>query len=364
MSGTPANDWRDLFSHGPGDGTRVLGVLRKGGREFLILPREARQAARALELYPAQTGIARIARALLRVALLCKLPIPLEIVPVQISSGSPFVKFLKRLSGSADVPVIAILCGNPRSPGRRFITLVFDKEKNPVSVVKAGIGGDAEDLVGREIAFLKAVPPGTIAIPPLREELQADGIQCLALDFVDGASPSGAWSPAEVLGGWVNQDSPVPIASIPIWQRLASACGDNTLFARIAAQLEGKTARTTIQHGDFTPWNIKLSHNGFPTVLDWERGEMLGMPAWDWFHYVVQTGILVRRSTVERLVACLDDLCASPAFKQYAALTGIEGSATGLLLAYLVYCVEVLKPADSLTETRALLEALQKRGLK
>ena len=33
--------------------------------------------------------------------------------------------------------------------------------------------------------------------------------------------------------------------------------------------------------------------DGSWVVLDWERGEPEGLPGWDWFHYVVQTGVLV-----------------------------------------------------------------------
>ena len=99
-------------------------------------------------------------------------------------------------------------------------------------------------------------------------------------------------------------------------------------------------------------------------MLDWERGEARGLPAWDWFHYVIQTGILVRRLAADQLISRVDAMLSSSDFKEYARHAEIDGCAEELLLAYLVYCIEILKPADSFEPTRALLEALWNRMRK
>lgn len=50
-------------------------------------------------------------------------------------------------------------------------------------------------------------------------------------------------------------------------------------------------------------------------VLDWERGELAGIPAWDWFHFVLQPAILVAREDTAALVRRLEGLLASADFQ-------------------------------------------------
>ena len=364
MSPDAAHSWRDLFSGGPEDSSIVLRTLKKNGEDFLLLPSGAQPAIHALSLYPAQTCFARMARKIIHLALQYKLPFPLEKTLIHIKPGARFEEFLTQLAGASRFPEIAILCGNARTAGRRFVVLVFDKSGNPAWVVKAGIGKDAEELITREIAFLKAAPPGIPAIPKLLNELKSDFIQGLALDFVDGVSPIGNWSFGELLTAWLHKEAAIPIESLSVWRKLASHCACHPVFNSIAPQFAGRLVHPAIQHGDFAPWNIKLSRDGSCMVLDWERGEVRGLPAWDWFHYVIQPAILVRRLSLDQLMNCVDELLISSDFQEYARHAKIDGCTQELLLAYLLYCVEILKPADSSGPTRALLEALWNRVKK
>jgi len=364
MSGGAPYSWHSLFSGKPGAPFIALRTLKKDGGDFLVLPLEARLAVRSLSLYPAQTSLARIARKIFSLALLCKLPLPLEMTRVRIKPDAPFEGFLTRLTGSANFPAIAILCGNVRTAGRRFVLLVFDEAGNPAVVVKAGLGTDAEELIEREIAFLNTAPAGIPAIPKVRNALESDGIRCLALDFVDGVSPPDSWPLGEVLTAWLHKGAAIPIESFPVWRKLALNCASQPVFNWTADRLAGRLIRPAIQHGDFAPWNIKLSRDGSCTVLDWERGEVRGLPAWDWFHYVIQTGILVGRLSMDQLICRVDAMLSSSSFKEYARHAEIEGCTEELLLAYLLYCVGILKPADSFESTRALLEALWDRVKK
>ncbi len=109
------------------------------------------------------------------------------------------------------------------------------------------------------------------------------------------------------------------------------------------------------------PWNIKVSPAGAWTVLDWERGELAGLPGWDWFHYLIQNGILVGHLPAPVLIQHVETLLDSPPFKQYAALAGIQGCERELVLAYLLHIVEVIKPSEGLAATAELLKALSTR---
>ena len=93
-------------------------------------------------------------------------------------------------------------------------------------------------------------------------------------------------------------------------------------------------------------------------MLDWERGELTGVPGWDWFHYVLQSGMLVERWPTARLVKAAEELLSQEAFQKYSRAAGIAGVERDLMLAYLMNCIEVIQPAEGLPETVDLLKAL------
>src|SRR5262249_28337198 len=141
-------------------------------------------------------------------------------------------------------------------------------------------------------------------------------------------------------------------------QQLRAAAGAHQLFPTLRNELEERHVQATIQHGDFAPWNIKVQPSGDWVVLDWERGELKGIPGWDWFHYFVQTSILVGRVGVTEIVTRLEALLQSELFRNYASRSGIAGFKRSLIKAYLLYVCEVIRPAEGLSQTRAVLEAL------
>jgi hypothetical protein len=154
------------------------------------------------------------------------------------------------------------------------------------------------------------------------------------------------------LTSWLDTTQQRPLRSFP------EIVGAQKLLKDQSNANVARSVSTSIQHGDFAPWNIKVSAGGTWTVLDWERGNLQGVPALDWFHYEIQTGILVHKSSTEKLLERIKWLIASEPFKQYARQAGIAGLEKTLLSAYLLNLVETIKPAEGLTASRALLEAL------
>jgi hypothetical protein len=298
---------------------------------------------------------------LLRWLLRASLPLGTEQVPLAYSPADPFVAFLAAQAGEPEqgLPVIGILAGNPMSEGQRLLVMVF-AEQRPVAVVKAGLSELATTLVEKEEAFLKAVPLGTQGVPHLRSGFQSSRLRALALDYFAGDSPRPGCEDvlAPLLESWVDRGRRIQPSDAPDWGRLLGACPGDPVFQQIAAKLRGQTFQATLQHGDFAPWNIKVSPNGAWTVLDWERGELTGLPGWDWFHYVIQSGILVGHLPCAALVQQVENLLGSEAFQRYAELAGIRASARELLLAYLLHAAEVIRPSEGLESTRELLQAL------
>lgn len=73
------------------------------------------------------------------------------------------------------------------------------------------------------------------------------------------------------------------------------------LDAQIAALKDGGDGlRLVFQHGDPGPWNVLLSDDGRPALLDWEAARPRGMPLWDIFHFLRSYGLAVSRAAGTR----------------------------------------------------------------
>ena len=353
--------WQDLFRTSPALGSVIRWrVLRRRGEPLLVLPESNSAAARSLTLYPAQTAKARCVRTLLRWALQLNLPLPLERAELAVESASPLATFLATQAGVNHFPAIGILCGNPHTAGRRFILLLFGNEDTPVRVVKVGLGETAQQLIEQEIKFLTAAPAGLFGIPRLIGTLREKNLSAFAQDFCDGEFSSAAdtgWVP-KLMNAWVVEAEGQMLSATAPWRELEPCLAAAPCWQPLI-QLGERTLRRVIWHGDFTPWNLKWDRRtGQGVALDWERGQLAGVPGWDWFHFVVQSGVLVKKLSPAALREELETLLRSEDFSNYASRCGIVGSERELLLAYLLYNVEVLKPSEGRAELRTLLELL------
>lgn len=347
-------EWRELFEPAEPSGTVLtvsLNVLRRRGQPFLLLPTHSSCAVGALSLYPAQTRKARIAKGLLGKALGLGLSPGLERLQLPIALDNAFLGFLAQ---AADVPrnatTFAILIGNGLVPGRRFVVLIFDERQKPVAVVKAGVTPLAHALLTAEERFLRNAPAHMSGIPKVRGTFKLGRIQAFALDFVSGATASidDASHLGELLGGWIAADKMVKLSETRGWQRLQGDVNLPTILRSFGETL----VHPALVHGDLTPWNVKVT-NGRWTVLDWERGELVGVPGWDWFHFIIQTALLVRHESPEVLFGRFEQLFHSGDFQNYAGLAGIRGHLRMLALGYVAYCVRITRQAEG---TESLLE--------
>lgn len=358
--------WQQLFgtaTAGAAADRRRFQLLRRRGEPLLLLPAETALLPDSLALYPAQSWRARWLRKLAGWAVQFHLPGVTEALALPLDPSHSLVKFLAAgMPGPA--PCFAMLLGNPKTAGRRFILLVFDESNQPVKVVKAGVGAAARELVARETDFLTATVGKLSGVPRVLGNLATAEVQAVALEYVAGVAPDARQHGAaiQVLQPWLDQTRTVPLPDLPVWQRLQAAAGNDPIFLEVARALAAVRLHPAVFHGDFAPWNIRAqSSSGVWVVLDWERGESAGPPAWDWFHFVIQPLLLVKKLPVERLGPALEAALASPEFAAYAAAAEITGCARALLLAYLLYCRDVLKPAEGMTPTVALLEWLRRR---
>jgi Phosphotransferase enzyme family len=364
MAASSSIPWSKLFqTEGRPDCHLQFLTIKRAGQTFLLLPHSPLLAARALSLYPAQTSKARLAKKALFTALRVGIPLPLETATVDFSTTDPFASFLKELANNktGKFPSLAILAGNPNAEGRRFILLLFNESGQPVVVVKAGIGESAKQLIRKESTFLQSVPPGITGLPAFQGPFNSSKVNALALRYIEGDSPQGEDynKIGNILTSWIDREKHVSAEDIPAWRVLKEKAPSNPLFARLSSRFAGMTFHPTLFHGDFAPWNIKVSSkDGTWTVLDWERGELIGFPAWDWFHYAIQTGILVQKLATRDLIQRLEMLFIAPEFRTYLKLSGLEGAEKILAVAYLFYCVEVLQQTEGRESAEDLLTSL------
>ncbi len=364
----PTSFWQQLFAP---DAARLppvavaMQLLSKRGQPLLLLPRPPSLAGVGLELYAAQTPRSRLVRSLAAWAVKARLPIGIKPVKVNLSPGDPFITWLASRAQVpfGGIPQFAVLAGNPNSPGQRFIMLLFDPAGRPTAVVKAGMAEAARKLIEQERQFLARVPASTPSIPPVRGVFANARLQAIALDFLPGRSPRTAdehWLP-KVLGRWLRPQQLVVLTETRYWRELSATRADHPLFKSLAIALRNQSSSGAIVHGDFAPWNVRVSPSGDWTALDWERGDVNGLPAWDWFHFVTQKGILVQRHSLPSLADSIAGLLASKEFNTYAQTAGIIGHERSLMLFYLLYQAEIIRPAEGQAATRELLNQLAAR---
>lgn len=360
MTTPTAGDWRDLFTPGAQAtalATVELNVVRRNGEPFLFLPAEPRLAAGALALYPAQTAKARAAKFLFNMALRFGLKPRLERVSIPLDNNDPFVRFLIETSRLPEqiAPRFAVLAGNAHAAGRRFVLLLFATGGEPAAVVKAGASAPARRLLTHEENFLRTASSQTRGLPKLRGTLYSTRAQAFATDFFAGHSPrlDDTRPLAELLTSWVNVGELVTMKELAAWQRLVVTAAERPLPSPVQALAEARL-HATLAHGDCAPWNIKVTRGEW-TLLDWERGEPAGVPGWDWFHFVIQPAVLVRRESVLRLFERFERLLTGEGFLCYATHAGINGHERALALAYLCHCTRVTRQSEG-WETVAALE--------
>jgi len=209
-------------------------------------------------------------------------------------------------------------------------------------------------LVKKEADFLK---PGekVLYASALLGQFESERVAALALKYVKGrpALASDDTRMPQIVGGWLGSGASVLIGQTEAWLALERKMGSEPLFARLSERLRGLAIPPTVQHGDFTPWNVRVDERGDWTVLDWECGQQRGIPGWDWLPYVIQPEILVKHRRPEEIVASMEELFQREDFQAYAAKAGIAEREREVAAAYLLYMVEVIRPSEGLAESSA-----------
>jgi hypothetical protein len=190
--------------------------------------------------------------------------------------------------------------------------------ETPRAIVKFSRVPAADEALEREAAVLRSLErdrPALTGVPRLLAEGQRAGRRALAESAVFGkpliaeltpqrfaglATPVASW-----LTGLVEAAPPRPRDEW--WQRLAGeplaefernfgAVAAETA-ARARQRLEGLSdLPEACEHRDCSPWNVVLSGDGAPGLLDWESAEPRGLPGLDLAYFLANCAFILDRA--------------------------------------------------------------------
>lgn len=336
-------------------------LIRRKGRPLLLLATQPQAQHAGLTLYSAQRPLARLWRAVLPLLLRTPAARLFTRIRVQADASSEIMRFLAQQAGVPATELLPMAIKLSEVGVRsRLVLLVCDESGRPARVVKIGLNARGRLENNREADFLAQLPGQTIGCIHLVARLTTPSLSAFATDYFPGVSPKDDAGMEHLFHAWLNPGPPVRLAGLPMWTELAAAAAsaEPETWAVLHDALAGKTVRSTLYHGDFAPWNIRVISSLNLEAFDWERGSLHGIPGWDWFHFVVQTAILARRYSVERVAAEVEQLIHSPRFKKYAAEAGISEIIQPLLLAYVLHQRWVIQPLEGGPATLELFELL------
>ena len=354
-----------LFRAEKPSGQRLLfrwRLIFRQGRPLLLLPEDGMDLRVGLELYSAQRRRAKIWRAALPKIIRSPAAALFHRISFEADANSEFVRFLAEQSGvpAEQLRAPAIKFGGLGEQKTRLALLVCDQTNRPAKVIKVGLNAEGRAATEREADTLAQLPAEVIGCIRMSGRQATEKWSAFATPFFPGESPENDAGMEIVFHSWLKLGGPTAVEEFESWRELekkvpAEQAGK---LSAVAAALAGKKIRSTLYHGDFSPWNLRAINALNLQAYDWEVGYLRGIPGWDWFHFIVQTSILVKRHSPERVAAELDQLIQSPRFFKYAQAAGIEKIIEPLLLAYLLHQEHVICPLQGRETTRRLFELL------
>jgi hypothetical protein len=337
-------------------------LVSRQGRPLLLLPEEGMDLRVGLELYSAQRRRAKIWRAALPKLIRSPAGSLFHRISFEADVNSEFVRFLSDQSGvpAEQLRTPAIKFGGLGEQKTRLALLICDQTNRPAKVIKVGLNDEGRAATEREADTLAQLPPEVIGCIRMSGRQATTKWSAFATPFFPGESPENDAGMEIVFHSWLKLGKPTAVEEFESWRLLEKKvpADQSEKLSVLASALGGKRIHSTLYHGDFTPWNLRAINALNLQAYDWESGYQRGIPGWDWFHFFVQTSILVKRHSPERVAAELDQLIQSPRFFKYAQAAGIEKIIEPLLLAYLLHQEHVVRPLQGRETTRRLFELL------
>jgi hypothetical protein len=325
-------------------------LVRRKNRPFLLVPEKSGSVSDSFELYSPHRRLAKLWRWLAPRMLRTPVAGFFGRVAIRADGGSELMQFLAEQSNlpAVQLQTPAIKFGGIPGNTSRLVMLLCDAGDHPFRVIKLGLNAEGRAKIEREADLLSRLPVNVIGCAGITGRFSSGTLSAFATAYSSGAGLENDIGIEKLFHNWLNDTLPEPIKNLASWQELESVAKGSNLpsWREMRGALAAHTVRTTIFHGDFAPWNVRIANLENIRGFDWERGHLKGIPAWDWFHFIVQTSILVKRHSPERVAAELQQLIRSPRFQNYASAAGISQIIEPLLLAYLLHQKLVVQPLE------------------
>ncbi len=241
---------------------------------------------------------------------------------------------------ASDLPVLpvagsmAVAAGVP-DRNQKIIVRALDRRGAARAILKLGFSERTDDSISREANALKTVAEILEdRAPRLLTEGRRAGRTWLAQEVLEGKRAGDELTPAhaELLAELaVATRDEAPLSEQPFFQdTVRNLCRldpevdpdwhqeYSTLCEALEHSTDGFALPTTHAHGDFTPWNV-VQRRGRVRAFDWEYFSPSAPALYDVLHFHIQTGVLVKRHSGERIFDNLDALFRGPASSVVAA---------------------------------------------
>ena len=332
-------------------------VHRKHGEVFALCPVSG--PVDWERLLPAQSRKARVYRWMAGLARRLGIQFPRETIEIAWSPDNPLLS-LEKISRHPRLPGL-ILPGNPHGIAPRLVIICPDEKGRPSSAIKAGHLNPARELIQKERTFLASLRSTVFEqlAPRLLGELETSRVSAFATEFVEGPCPPSGSSNSlgRFLALMIDTRRLRPLLELAPWEKIFPR---DLPSDRMFQKHGQKIVHPCIFHGDFAPWNIRITPDGTWKAIDWERGCLDGIPGWDWFHFILQPAILVKKWKAGRVIELGRQTIASPDFLTYldeaVPDAGKNGFAEFLLRSYLLYNWHVLQPTERREVHQSLAE--------
>jgi hypothetical protein len=326
------------------------------------LPGNAGAGRASLELYLAQRPLAKAFRSVMPLILRTPAAGIFEEIKVAADADSDWICFLKQQAGleAGQLTTPAIKFGGVAKKTSRLVMLLCDEAGHPIRVIKVGLNTAGRAATEREADLLSRLPDGLIGCTGITGRYHSATLSAFATAYFPGASLDNDLGIEKLFHNWLNPTPKEPLETLASWQQLAAVASAEAApeWELLREALAGQRVRTTLFHGDFTPWNVRILNAENIRAFDWERGQLKGIPGWDWFHFIIQTSVLVKRHSRERIAAELEQLFHSPRFQKYAEEAGITQIIEPLLLAYMLHQKLVDQPEEGRERNQRLFALL------
>lgn len=244
------------------------------------------------------------------------------------------------------VPVIYV--GTPGPQQKAVVTWIDIKTKCSLAIMKIALGLEAKSSIIKETKVLKYL--SEFAIHNVPELIEVNQIKGISLQTVlDGKLSSRSLTNRHI--SW--------LLSLPTQSKVTSFIAQKNKLQGIFESSEVKLTKTEVftityginsisskntielilNHGDFTPWNIKQVADHELKVMDWEDANVDGFPLWDLCHFhFIQAHLFNEEKQIDLFLHSMTH--HNTLVKRYLTAKNIEiADARQLLLLYILFTV-------------------------